>query len=153
MFNSREQQLKNEAVRKLAEADEGHRKELMERDLASKEIFQALEDIKKDIHLEQERAKAAKLKADEASRRTEETQQSLKACEGKLSTSIEDRQKWSQANAQISKELAEVCRLEQDGLAEVVKASHEASKRIKQLNPATPPPTLEDPCRSMPTVA
>ena len=82
------------------------------RDLAHKEICQALEDVKKDLQLEQEQAKAAKLQAIQDSKRIEGLMQTLKACEGKLSTSVEDRQKLSQANAEISKELAEVCRLE-----------------------------------------
>ena len=73
------------------EASEDHRKELAERYLANKEICQALEDIKRDLHLEQEQAKAAKLLAIKDGRRVEELMQSLKACEGKLSTSIEDR--------------------------------------------------------------
>ena len=59
-------------------------------DLANKEICQALEDIKKDLHLEKEQAKAAKLQAIQDSKRAEELMQTLKTCEGMLSTSIED---------------------------------------------------------------
>ena len=78
--------------------------------------------------------------------------QTLKACEVKLSTSIEDRQKLSQANAQVFKELADVHKLEQEGLAKLVEASRKATKWIKQLNLATSPPVLEDPCQSLPRV-
>ena len=86
-------------------------------------------------------------------KRAEELAQTLKACEGKLMTSVEDRQKLSQANAQMSKELAGVCQLEQEGLAKVVEASREATKRVRQLNLATDSPVLENPCRSLSTVA
>lgn len=64
----------------------------------------------------------------------------MKSCEGKLATLIEDRQKLSQANAQMSKELAGVRKLEQEGLAKVVDASREATKRVKQLNLAMDSP-------------
>ena len=73
----------------------------------------------------------------------------MKACEGKLSTSVEDRKKLSQANSQIPKEQAEVRRLEQEGFARVMVTSREASKRVKQLNLATSLLTLKDPCRSL----
>ena len=59
-FDIREQQLKNEIEQRLTE---DHRKELETRDLAHKDISQVLEDIKNDLHLEQEQAKAAKLQA------------------------------------------------------------------------------------------
>ena len=82
----------------------------------------------------------------------EELTQTLKACEGKLSTSIEDRQKLSHANTQMSKELAGVRKLEQEGLAKVVEATRDATKRVKQLNLTTESPVWQDPCRSLPAV-
>ena len=77
----------------------------------------------------------------------------MKSCEGKLATLIEDRQKLSQANTQLSKELSGVRRLEQEGLAKVVEANREATKRVRQLNLATNSPVLENPCRRLSALA
>ena len=53
----------------------------------------------------------------------------------------------------MSKEMTEVRQLVQEGLAKVVEASCEATKRVKQLNLVTDPPVLESPYRSLPAVA
>ena len=41
----------------------------------------------------------------------------------------------------------------QEGFVQVVEASKEATKRVRQLNLAPDPPVLEDSCRSLPAVA
>ena len=54
-----------------------------------------MEGVWKDLHIVQEQAEASKLQATQESKRTQESAQTLGACEGKLTTSIEDRQKLS----------------------------------------------------------
>ena len=68
-------------------------------------------------------------------------------------TSVEERQKLSDANAQMSKELADAHQLVQEGFVKLVEASQEATKRVRQLNLATDPPVLEGSHRSLPAVA
>ena len=58
-----------------------------------------MEGVRKDLRLVQGQAEAAKLQAIQESKRAEESAQTLTTCEGKLATSIKDRQKLSQANA------------------------------------------------------
>ena len=79
---------------------EGHQKELEARDLAYKKVCQELEGVQKDLFLAQEQVEAAKLQANEELKRADESAQTLAACKGKLATSIVDRQKLSEANAQ-----------------------------------------------------
>ena len=68
----------------------------------------------------------------------------MAACEGKLVTLVEERQKLSRVNAAMSKELTDAQQLIQEGLAQLVEASKEATKRVRQLNLGTDQPVLED---------
>ena len=77
----------------------------------------------------------------------------MAACEGKLVTLVEERQKLSQANATMSKELTDAHQLIQEGFTKLVEASKEATKRVRQLSLGPDPPVLEDSYRSLPTVA
>ena len=67
-------------------------------------------------------------------------------------TSVEERQKLSQANATMSKELTDAHQLIQEGFTKLVEASKEAMKQVRQLNLGTDPPVLEGSCRSLPAV-
>ena len=90
-----------------------------------------MEGVQKDIRLVQEQVETAKLQANQERKRAEESAQTLVACEGKLVTSIEERQKLSQANAMMSKELTDAHQLIQEGFAKLVEASKEATKRVR----------------------
>ena len=66
---------------------------------------------------------------------------------------VEEKQKLSQTNVSISKELDDINRGIQEGFAQVMEASKEATKRVGQLNLGLNPPVLEGSCRSLPAVA
>ena len=66
---------------------------------------------------------------------------------------VEEKQKLSQANATMSKELTDAYQLIQEGFVQIIEASKEATKRVKQLNLGPDPPVLGDSCRSLPPVA
>ena len=71
-----------------------------------------MEDIKKDLRHEQEKAKAAKLQANKDDMQVGEMERSLKARDDNLSVLEENNRKLSQTSSQVLKELAEFCRLE-----------------------------------------
>ena len=77
----------------------------------------------------------------------------MATCEGKLKDAVEEKQKLSQPNVSMSEELAGINRRIQEGFAQVVEASKEASKRVGQLNLGPNAPVLEGSCRSLPAVA
>ena len=63
----------------------------------------------------QEQVEAAKLLANQECQHAEESAQTLAACEGNLLTLVEERQKLSQANATMLKELTDAHQLIQEG--------------------------------------
>ena len=63
----------------------------------------------------------------------------MTACEGKLVTLVEERQKLSQANTMMSKELFDTHQLVQERFEQLV----EATKQVRQLNLGPDPPVLE----------
>ena len=66
---------------------------------------------------------------------------------------VEEKQKLSQANTTMSKELTDAHQLIQEGFTQIIEASKEATMRVKQLNLGPDPPVLGDSCRSLPAVA
>ena len=66
---------------------------------------------------------------------------------------VEEKQKLSQTNVSMSKELDDINRRIQEGFTRVVEASKEGTKRVGQLNLGPDPPVMEVSCRSLPVVA
>ena len=66
---------------------------------------------------------------------------------------VEEKQKLSQANISMSKELDDITRHIQEGFAQIAEASKEATKRVRQPSLRPDPPVLEDSCRSLPAGA
>ena len=69
-----------------------------------------LAETQKSLRLVIEQAGAAEQKAERERQLVNESAQALTACEGKLKDAVEERQKLSQANVSMSKELDDINR-------------------------------------------
>ena len=106
-LDAREQQLKDEVAQRLAD---DHRKELEAKELAYQKIRQELEETQKSPRLVLEQAEAAERLDDQERQGVEESAQTLAAFEGKLKDVVEEKEKLSQDNVSMSKEMDDINR-------------------------------------------
>ena len=98
--------------------------------MAYQKVCQELEETQKSVRLVIEQAGAAEQQAKRERECADESAQALVTYEGKLKDVVEEKQKLSQTNVTMSKELDNTNRRVQEGFAQVVEPSKEATKWV-----------------------